>query len=34
MAEIVFRQIEELDVPGIQAVALEAWRYTYHAIFD
>ena len=34
MTEIILRQIKETDAPSIQEVALEAWRYTYHAIFD
>ncbi len=34
MAEIVFRQLQESDAQSVQAVALEAWRYTYRAIFD
>lgn len=34
MTEIVFRQIQGSDAPGIQGVALETWRYTYDAIFD
>jgi hypothetical protein len=34
MTEIILRQIKETDAPSIQEVALEAWRYPYHAIFD
>jgi hypothetical protein len=34
MSEIVFRELKESDAPSIQAVALEAWRYTYQTIFD
>ena len=34
MVEFVFRQLQESDAPSVQAVALEAWRYTYRAIFD
>jgi ribosomal protein S18 acetylase RimI-like enzyme len=34
MTDIVFRQLKESDAPSIQAVALEAWRYTYRTIFD
>lgn len=29
MGEVVFRQITESDAPGIEAVALEAWRYAH-----
>ena len=32
--DIVFRSIKETDALKIQAVALEAWQFTYHSIFD
>jgi len=34
MTAIMFRQLQESDARSVQAVALEAWRYTYRAIFD
>ena len=34
LTDIVFRSIRETDASSIQNVALEAWRYTYHTIFD
>ncbi len=34
MAEIVYRQLRESDASSVQAVALEAWRHTYHMIFE
>jgi diamine N-acetyltransferase len=33
MTEIVCRPFQEQDAPAVLAVALEAWRYTYRAIF-
>ena len=32
--DVVIRPISESDAPSIRAVALEAWRHTYHTIFD
>ena|SRR5215211_5706229 len=34
LKEVIARPITEADVPIIHAVALEAWQYTYHEIFD
>ena len=34
MTEVVFRPLHATDAPAIQAVALEAWRYTYRDIYN
>ena len=34
LTDVVFRSIRETDASNIQNVALEAWQYTYHTIFD
>jgi ribosomal protein S18 acetylase RimI-like enzyme len=34
LKDVIIRPITEADVPIIHAVALEAWQYTYHDIFD
>jgi ribosomal protein S18 acetylase RimI-like enzyme len=32
--DVLIRPVREADLQSIQAVALEAWQYTYHNIFD
>jgi len=32
--DVLIRPLKESDAPRIQAVALEAWQYTYRNIFD
>jgi ribosomal protein S18 acetylase RimI-like enzyme len=34
LKDVIFRQIRESDAQSIQIVALEAWQYTYHSIFE
>jgi len=34
LVNVVLRSIVESDAPNIYAVALEAWRFTYHGIFS
>jgi ribosomal protein S18 acetylase RimI-like enzyme len=32
--DVIVRPLQESDAPEIHAVALAAWQYTYHKIFD